>query len=214
MKSAVWRGAVKRYLLPDLPGEWDIQGVLVHRVPVDWILSGISMFSSQWGGTFWHELVAQPLFLPGKALEPLGYRVGHAQPPSGEAEDNFATVADGEDAMRRLRERLDAGALDLLDRCSTLEGRLAEYETRLESGDNINYWEGIAGLAVLLDDPERVRAAHDGAQRALEEDGRDWVLPIHERIVQLATLYGQSREAAVAELRRRRDEERARIFGN
>lgn len=215
MRSAVWAGAVKRYLLPELPGDWEVRGPFLYRVPVDWILSGISMFNSQWGGVFWHELVAQPLFIPGQGTAPLGYRVGQAQPPSGEAEDNFTTVAEGEAVMRRLLERLDAGALAILDRCSTLEGRLAEYQTALEGGPhNINYWEGVAGLAVVLDDPELVRTAHQGAQESFEVDTRDWVRPIYERTVAVTTLYDRDREAAVAELRRRADQERARVLGS
>jgi tetratricopeptide (TPR) repeat protein len=178
------------------------------------MLIGIKMFSSQWGGAFWHELVAQPLFIPGKATIPLGYRVGHAQPPTGEREDNFAKVADGEDAMRRLRERLEAGYLDILDSCSTLEGRLAKYQESLDADpDNINYWEGVAGLAVLLDDSSQVEAARQGAQRALEVDDRDWVRPIHDRTVEVCLLYRDDRDLAVAELRRRADQERARALG-
>jgi len=214
MRSAVWRGAVKRYLLTDLPGDWEVRGATAYRVPVDWILSGIGMVSSQWGGQFWHELIAQPLFIPGQGTVPLGYRIGHAQPPAGEGEDDFATVAEGENAMRRLRERLEAGYLDILRRCSTLEGRLAEYQKRLEPDpNNINYWEGVAGLAVLLDHSSQVEAAREGAQRAHEVDGRDWVRPIHARTVEVCALYSDDRELAVAELRRRADQERARVLG-
>jgi len=211
----VWSGAVQRYLLTDLPGGWEVRGPLLYRTPVEWILSGISMVSSQWGGQFWHELVAQPLFVPGQATAPLGYRVGHGQPPSGEGEDDFTTVAAGADAMRRLRARLDAGDLAILDRCATLEGRLAEYRMRLDSDpDNTNYWEGVAGLAVLLDDASQVQAAHEGAQRALEVDGRDWVRVVHDRVVDVTTLYTRDRETAVAELRRRAVQERARALGS
>ena len=76
MKPATWRAAVTRHLLPQLPGDWAVSRDLAYRRPVDWILTGIGMASSQYGGSFWHELVVQPLFVPLRGWMPLGVRLG------------------------------------------------------------------------------------------------------------------------------------------
>lgn len=208
MKSAVWRGAVSRYLLPQLPGEWAVHSTLAYRVPVEWVLAGVGMVTSQFGGHFWHELVAQPLFVPARGWQPVGVR------PGGEGLDDFASVADGEGPMRWLANRLADGGLETLDRLGTLDGLLGEYEERAEDDPaNVNWWEAIAGLAVLLGDGNRVLDAGRAADAAAEVDRRTWVAPIRNRVRTVVNLYREDPSHARAELERRASQARGVVLG-
>ena len=213
MRSAVWRGAVNRYLLPQLPGEWSVHSSLVYRVPVEWVLTGVGMVGSQFGGQFWHELVAQPMFVPAQGWQPVGIRVGHGQ-PGGEGMDDFSSIADGEGPMRWLAERLADGGLAALDRLGTLDGLLDEYQRRADSDPrNINWWEAIAGLAVLLGDGDHVVAASRQADEAALADQRSWVAAVRDRVTAVAGLYAQDPVRAVAELERRAEQTRRTVIG-
>lgn len=213
MRSAVWRGAVSRYVLPRLPGEWAVHSTLMYRMPAEWVLTGVGMVSSQFGGHFWHELVAQPLFVPARGWQPVGVRLGHGH-EGGEGVNEFASVADGEGPMWWLADRLADGGLETLDRLGTLDGLLGEYERRAELDPaNVNWWEVVAGLAVLLGDGERVVRAGRAADAAAEVDQRAWVTPIRERTMEVVRLYGEGPARAVAELERRAEQTRRAVIG-
>jgi hypothetical protein len=96
--------------------------------------------------------------------------------------------------MRWLADRLAEGGLETLERLGTLDGLLAEYDGRADADPaNVNWWEAIAGLAVLLGDDDRVLAAGRAADAAAAVDGRSWVDPIRDRVRSVVALYGRTR---------------------
>jgi hypothetical protein len=217
MKSAVWRKSAERYLLPRLPGVWHVSATLAHREPAEWVLTGVGMVSSQYGGHHWYELIAQPLFVPQPGWAPLGVRVGHGQ-PGGEQREDFDNVDAGEETLGWLADRLtEPGAedgLETLARLGTLPGLAALDDERLaDDPGNVNWWEVAAGLGVLLDEGERVVAAGRGADAAVAADGRAWVVAVWERARTIVDLYATDPTRAVEELSRRAERTRHLVVG-
>jgi hypothetical protein len=116
--------------------------------------------------------------------------------------------------MRWLADRLVEGGLETMERLGTVEGLLGEYERRAEIDPaNVNWWEAIAGFAVLLRHGDRVLAAGRAADAAAEVDSRAWVAPIRDRVISVIAVYREDPSLAVAELERRADQTRRAVLG-
>ena len=211
MNPATWRSTVARHLLPELSGDWAVRSDLAYRRPTEWILTGIGMASSQYGGSFWHELVVQPLFVPLRGWMPLGVRLGDGS-AEGERFGDFEHPDDGAQQMQRLADLMRSDGTPLLDRLGTVRGLTSWYDQRCDEDPlNANWWEGAAGLAVLLDDDDRVKAATDGMARAAATDPRPWVSAVHDRTRLVLEAYDADPRTAWNELASRAEETRAHI---
>ena len=211
MKPATWRAAVTRHLLPALPGDWTVSRDLAYRRPVEWILTGIGMASSQYGSGFWHELVVQPLFVPLHGWMPLGVRLGHGS-AEGERFDDFEHPDDGAQQMQRLADLMRSDGTPLLDRWGTVRGLTGWYDERCTADPlNVNWWEGAAGLAVLLDDADRAGRAADGLAQAGGPKAAPWVAEIRDRTRAVLDDYDRDPRTAWSELAMRAQETRSAI---
>lgn len=41
MKKPLWQRCLTRHVVPHLPGNWGVRGILLYREPVDWISTAL-----------------------------------------------------------------------------------------------------------------------------------------------------------------------------
>jgi hypothetical protein len=142
---------------------------------------------------------------------PLGVRLGHGS-AEGERFDDFDHPDDGAQQMERLADLMRSEGTPLLDRWGTVTGLTDWYDQRCtEDPLNVNWWEGAAGLAVLLDDADRAGRAAAGLAQAGGPNPGPWVAEIRERTREVLDAYDSNPRTAWTELAIRAQKTRSTI---
>jgi hypothetical protein len=211
MKSALWRRSVDRYVLPHLPGTWQVRGHLMYREPVDWILCCLALDNSRHSSKFGAVAVVQLLAIPfphlsGPNLWELGHGTGrgHWEAPT--------TIEDAEPAMRDMLSLARAEALPRFDRLGTIDGYAqAAAERAANQPNDVNYQEQLFCIQLIHGDTDAALHTADTAHRTGHDDGRPWAIDVANRVTTTAAIARQNLEAAIEHLRSHADWTRQRL---
>lgn len=201
MKSDTWRRCVKKFVIPELPGEWNTARSILYRDPADWILCCVALSNSRWSSSFTVDAVVQLLAVPhenlvGPNLHSLGRLSGRG------LWDAPASVADAAPVMGEVLDLIRAEALPLFDSLGTIAGyrdnaeRLAE-----EKPIDPHYHEQVFCLRLIQGDTAGALQAAEAAERTARADGRPWALELATRVNQVATTAQRDHAKAVEMLR-------------
>lgn len=200
MKTDLWVRSVKRYVLPELPGSWNVRGPLLYREPVDWLLCCISLDNSRFSSNFSVARTVQLLAVPSRYLGGPESRVlgqGAAQRSLWEAPE---TVADAESVMGEVLDHIRREAMPVFDSIGTLPGYQTPAEERAQrQPNNVHYQEEVFCLRLIQGDTTGALRAAKDLQRSNET--RSWADAIRARVAHTAEVAAQNPEQALDMLR-------------
>jgi hypothetical protein len=123
MKSDVWKPAVTRHALPELPGDWLVGSSTLVMAPVGHVAGAVVRNNSSFGTAYYLYVTVQPLYVEMDNWQgDLTLQLGHA---SGEGYwPGFDTPDDGAESMRTLARLVREEAVPYLARFTSPEGFL------------------------------------------------------------------------------------------
>ena len=191
VRSAEWARAARRYLLPDLPGSWGIQGALIYRLPMEWLLCSVVMQTRPGLRTFGLRADVQLLAVPRSYLTADLSASQAWDGPRGQWELP-AELDDSTQVMRTVRDSILEETPEYFDRFGDLDGYASGVRGLLGLNPlNCNYHEEHCYVRLLQGDAPSALAAAGDAIRTAEADGRDWALTLRDRV---ATVSAAARE--------------------
>jgi hypothetical protein len=199
----VWRQAVNRYLLPDLPGQWTAAGWAVHQRPAGWLTRTV-LASIHWS-TLRANAVVQFLAVPhGFWVANCSLELGQWPVPS--------TVEEAEPMMRELGRAIADKGVPYFDAEATLDARLAYLRRRVADLDahlgdggwqDVNVDEELTYVNLLLGDLAEAARAAEWSRRivASKLDTGEWATKANERVQRVAAAAARDAAEAVGLLR-------------
>jgi hypothetical protein len=202
MNVKAWRQAASRYLLPDLPGRWQVGGWAVHRDSGGWFSQAV-LASISWS-TLRVNAIVQFLAVPRYAW------MADVSSELGTGWTVPATIEDAEPIMRELAQLIPAQAVRFFDEHATLEARLSYLRQRvamLEEHTNgsgfldHNVDEELAYVHLLRGDLDGVAQAAQWAEQAAAHDSSPWAVEANNRVQRVATAARRDPDEATRMLR-------------
>ncbi len=123
MKAPLWKRAITKYVVPELPGSWIVRGPDFVLAPVGPIACAIVRSNSGFGAAYYLHATIQPLYVDAEGWQ-ADFTVRLGQATSQWYWPGFERLEDGEESMRSLVELIRAEALPYFSRYSTPEGFL------------------------------------------------------------------------------------------
>lgn len=201
VRSAMWRQAINRFVLPHLPDTWRLNGILLYREPSDWILCSLILSNSRWSSDFRLDTTVKLLAVPtetlgGRYVQPLGHGTGRSLWATP------TTVAELAPAMGDILDHINTEAVPLFDRLGSIDGYTADTEQRAaEIPQDVISQEELTYLRLLRGDLAGALSAAEAADRAGHSDGRDWAVERALRVRRIAEIARDDLDAALAVLR-------------
>ncbi|GAA1029160.1 hypothetical protein GCM10009557_16660 [Virgisporangium ochraceum] len=208
MDIRLWFDAARRFLLPELPGQWRVKVPYLIHEPVGWTARVVTPTPSDHRPGFYLEAMCQLLAVPRRDLvADNGLRVGHAT--VGGYWDAAPAVDAYEPVMRQLADLIRDDALPHFDRYGSVDGYLAFLRERMATlagrgGEwiDINVDEALAYTQLIRGDLAGAREAAGYADRAMDSDGRiAWVRDAHARVTTVMAAADRDPAAALDLLR-------------
>jgi hypothetical protein len=202
LNAKVWRQAVSRFLLPDLPGGWQSAGWAVHRDSGGWLSQSL-LASISWS-TLKVGAIVQFLAVP------KDYWVANVSLELGPRWEVPATVDDAEPVMREMAQLIPAKAVPFFDEQATLTARLSYLRRRVDmlhehTGGNgfldVNVDEELVYVQLLRGDLDGVAEAARWAEQAAAHDGRPWAIDASSRAQKVAAAARRDPDEAIDILR-------------
>jgi len=186
----LWCDAARRFLLPDLPGQWRAEVPYLIYEEIGWTARILTPAPSDHRPGFYLEAMSQLLAVPRRDLvADNGLRVGHAT--MGGYWDAAETVDAYADTMREIADLIRADVLPHFARCGTLEGHLTFLRERMDvlagrGGEwiDINVDEALAYIHLIRGDLAAAAEAASFAERAVRNQSTPipWVQAAHKRL--------------------------------
>jgi hypothetical protein len=210
MRTALWDRSVRRYVLPRLPGDWDVHGGILYCKPADWLLCAVVLHQSHWSSDFRHDMLATLLAVPSPVLtvsffvHPLGHGLGRGHYTA------VTSIAEAEPAMDDLYDLIQLQAIPYLDRVGTLQAYTAEAEAAT-TPENVNHHQELCYLRLIQGDIDGALQSAELAVATGHAAGYDWTVEIADRVAALANVIRDDPQRAVDLLRDNAAQMRARL---
>lgn len=181
MKAAVWKRAVTKYVVPELPGSWLVRSSELVREPAGHLVCAVTRRNSGFGSAYYLHAMVQPLYVPMDAWdETLALRVGQA---TGDAYwPGFEDLEEGRSSMSRMAELIREEALPYFQRYGRPEGYLELCEEFQHGRDvpNLHVLWRQASTEVLIERYEAGLATLSRIHQLVHVDGdaAPWMLEI------------------------------------
>lgn len=188
MRSVVWRRAVTRFVMPELPGSWNVARSFLYREPVDWLLCWVGMSNSRWSSNYSVHASVQVMAVPKEYLGSslIFLLLGHGSPQRSwwEAATN---LAEAEPAMGQIRALIQAEALPIFDQLGTVSGYATTVAERAQENP-LNYLhnEELFYLRLIQGDVSGALRAAEAAEHGARADGIEFALKVCARVARTA----------------------------
>ncbi|WP_250034648.1 hypothetical protein [Paractinoplanes maris] len=191
MKSRVWGGGMRRYVIPRLPGEWDVasrSGRFLYRRPANWLACCVTLGGSNFSTAFDAKYLVVLLAKPDDGVtgrwqyfKSLGDIHPYWPAPAP------TSVEEAEGPMLEILDLIRDQALPYFDRFGTLAtfAPLVEADAA-QRPENFHFQEELFCLQVIRGDLEAAVRTADVAESAARDDGSDWALAVGRRVRQNA----------------------------
>lgn len=210
MKSAIWRRSLKKYVMPNLPGGWDVARSILYREPVGWVVCYLTLSNSHWSSDYSVYAIVQLLAVPRKyQSSPSMDRLGHG---AGQWWKAANTLTEAEPVMREILELIQAEALPVFDRLGSVSGYAAFVEDLARNRPpNHLFYEEVCYAHLIQGDIAGAALAAEAAHNAAHADGRQFSLEVSDRVSRTMDAAQRSLTEAIEMLRANADYARTHL---
>jgi len=200
----LWKRAVRTSTVPELPGDWLVQGTALVRLPVGPVACAVVRNNSGFGSGYYAHVTLQPLYVPADTWQAtLGFRLGERTAQS--LRPGFDTPEEGAESMRELAGLVRAEALPHFERYGTPDGFLELCRSAAAehpAAGRVHLLRQQAATEILLGERDAALATLDAIAEVAHAttDAPAWLSTHAEEAERLSLLVDEGLEKARAEL--------------
>lgn len=207
---------MKRYVIPQLPGDWDVasrSGGFLYRRPTSWLAHCVVLCNSVYSTAFHAEYLVLLLAKPSDVVTGRWQRfrqLGEIHPFWPDPAPT--SVPEAEDPMLEILDLIRDQALPYFDRSGTLATFAPLVEADAAQGpENVHYQEELFCLQVIQGNLEAALRTADVAESAARDDGRDWAVAVGQRVRQNAEAIRRAPSSGIRIMRAQAEQTRSNL---